>query len=188
VVAKASGLSNQPDRETNKPHCRLNCQRVPSSTKKAQSTPHHLHAPVVFVDKITDRKIHHRTGFNSVNDFIILAAILYNVDLDALEKNCIPLTWFKELVMFHKLLYAKSIMRWEDAEHEYKVDKKYLQKVFNTKLIQLLLCRRSWPQCLNFEEDHHFMKSEWKIHYELIRLKMHGMEGLRMYTPSDPAL
>ena len=35
-VAKAAGLSNQPDRETNKPKRRFNCQRVPSSAEKKE--------------------------------------------------------------------------------------------------------------------------------------------------------
>ena len=188
LVAKVVSLSNQPDRETNKPKRRFNCQRVPSSTEKRKYTHYHLHAPVVYPDTITDREIHRRTGYNSVDDFMIWAAVLYNGDLDALEKTVSPLTWFEELVMFHEMLYAKSIMRWEDAEHEYKVDKRYLLRIFDTKMMQLLLCKRSWPQCLNFEEDQHFMKSEWKVSYKLIRLKMHDMTGIRTYTPGDPAL
>ena len=98
---------------------------------------------MVYPDAITDKEIHRITGYHSRDYFRIWAAIFYNDHIDTFGEMESALTWFEEFVIFHELLYGKSISRWEDVEHKYKIDKRYLMQVFNSKLRRLLVVRQS---------------------------------------------
>ena len=191
-MAKEAGLLINP-RTTEKKQGQYFQTRKVTGEKKSTGKggrSYHDRDPVVDPNKITDKEIHRRTSFKTLNDLLFFVVVATNGDLTLLSKTISPLTWFEEWMLFFELQSSKSIHRWIDAaaSNGYDIHEKYVVRIFDTKLMQVLSAKKSWPRYLNFEEDHFFMKDEWKIRYLKHRINQWDMTGLGLRKPSDPAL
>ena len=89
-----------------------------------------------------------------------------NRELENVSATVLALTWFEEWVLFFEVMTSKSVHRWEDSAKEFGIGENYLKRVFDFKLMKVMAARNSWPKYLSFEEDHFFMKDEWKVRYK----------------------
>jgi hypothetical protein len=82
------------------------------------------------------------------------------------------LTWFEEWFFFFEMLWGRSLQRWVDAEHVYKLDKKSLRKIFTQKLALVISAVNRWPRYAYHAEDVALRSEKWKERYKNKRVVM----------------
>ena len=110
-VAKEAGLLINPTTMEKKQGQYFQTRKVTGEKKSTGKggRSYHDRDPVVDPNKITDKEIHRRTSFKTLNDLLFVVVVATNGDLTLLSKTISPLTWFEEWMLFFELQSSKSI-------------------------------------------------------------------------------
>lgn len=133
----------------------------------------------------TNKYMKMSTGFPTKASFIAFLCVLCNGEIEAINKRVSTLTWYEEWLSYFQITWCKHVMRWQDAEYQFKTCAKTLRHVFDTKLAIHKKIRRKWPIFVTYQEDAILRKQHWNDEYRGRRLVMWDNTNVRMYQPTD---
>ena len=168
----------------------------PQSKSAFKSTPspihedqkqRHLNAynpPIVWPGTL-DKEIKRRTGFTSEQCFLAFIIIICNGNIDRIRQRHTPLTWYEEWMLYFELKWGRSILRIEDAEHEYGINHHFITEVISFKLQLQMSAFKSWPAFASYEEDCALRKKKWDKKCGDSRIIMWDMTNISSYSFGD---
>ena len=115
--------------------------KTPSEEKKKERKQSHCLPPIETPDSISDKEVHRRTGFVSLNDMLYFIIVACNADIEKISQTTSNMTWFEEWMLYFEIQYSKSLTRWEDVAHPragYGVQTKVCREVFRLKLMDVI--------------------------------------------------
>jgi hypothetical protein len=77
--------------------------------------------PVVDPNTISDHEVQVRSGFRSLLQLLYYIAVVCDGNILMMVETTTCLTWFEEWFFFFEMLWGRSLQRWVDAEHVYKL-------------------------------------------------------------------
>jgi hypothetical protein len=133
-------------------------------------------------------EVKRQTGFADLSMLLTFALVVCGGDLDTLTTTVSKLTFVEEWVFYCEFIYGRVHGRWIDFERCWKISSKRLRPVLIAKLNLVLQCRSNYPMYATYEEDKHYRKDNWNMHFPTVRPIFHDGSNLDMPTPSDPDL
>jgi hypothetical protein len=136
-------------------------------------------------DTTTNKYMKMSTGFPSKASFISFVCILCEGKMEKIKERVSSLTWYEEWMSYFTILWCKHVMRWEDAEFQFKISARTLRRIFDSKLQIHLQMRNKWPIFVTYKEDEKLRKQQWNDEYQGRRLIMWDNTNVPIYKPSD---